>query len=68
VFDSIDEALKTANLPYHKIHRVIRVGGSSKIPFFHDILAQKFGQEKLLMKDEFKNVAAGLAVEAHHQA
>jgi hypothetical chaperone protein len=68
VFDSIDEALKTANLPYQKIHRVIRVGGSSKIPFFHDILAQKFGREKLLMKDEFKNVAAGLAVEAHQQA
>ena len=64
VYDAVDETLKAANLSAQKIQRVIRVGGSSKIPFFHDLLAQKFGREKLLMKDEFKNVAAGLAVEA----
>lgn len=31
------------------------------------LLTQKFGHEKLLMRDEFKNVAAGLAVEAYHK-
>jgi hypothetical chaperone protein len=67
VFNSIDDTMKTANLTDQHIHRVIRVGGSSKIPFFHDMLIQKFGQEKLLMKDEFKNVAAGLAIEAFHK-
>ncbi len=67
VFNAIDDTLKMANLKYERIHRVIRVGGSSKIPFFHKKLLQKFGQEKLLMKDEYKNVAAGLAVEAFHK-
>lgn len=64
IADSIDETLKDASLPAHKIHHVVRVGGSSKIPFFHDMLAEKFGRDKLRMKDEFKNVAAGLAIEA----
>jgi hypothetical chaperone protein len=64
ICDAVDETLKAANLSPQKIHRVIRVGGSSKIPFFHDLLVQKFGREKLLMRDEFKNVVAGLAVEA----
>lgn len=61
---SIDETLQMANLSAQQIQRVIRVGGSSKIPFFHDMLAEKFGPDKLFMQDEFKNVAAGLAVEA----
>lgn len=64
VEESIDETLKDANLTAQQIQHVIRVGGSSKIPFFHDMLAGKFGLEKLRMQDEFKNVAAGLAVEA----
>lgn len=61
---SIADTLNAANLQAHQIQRVIRVGGSSKIPFFHDMLARKFGQEKLFMNDELKNVAAGLGVEA----
>jgi hypothetical chaperone protein len=64
ISDSINETLKDAELPAHRIHHVVRVGGSSKIPFFHDMLAEKFGHDKLRMQDEFKNVAAGLAIEA----
>ncbi|GAK56144.1 molecular chaperone-like protein [Candidatus Vecturithrix granuli] len=64
VFRAIDAALKDANLSYNQIDRVIRVGGSSKIPFFYQKLLQTFGEEKLLMRDEFKNVSAGLAVAA----
>ena len=60
----IRETLNAAGLSVDDIHHVIRVGGSAKIPFFHHLLAQTFGHEKLLMKDEFKNVAAGLAIEA----
>ncbi len=68
VFRAIDDTLKDAGLTYHDIHRVIRVGGSSRIPCFHQRLIQKFGEGKLLMKDEFKNVAAGLAVDAFYHS
>lgn len=64
VFRAIDATLQDASLTYQDIDRVIRVGGSSKIPFFYQKLLQAFGEQKLLMKDEFKNVSAGLAVEA----
>ncbi len=68
VFGAIDETLKAANLRYSDVDRVIRVGGSSRIPFFYQRLIQKFGEDKLLMKDEFKNVAAGLAVDAFYKS
>lgn len=68
IFLSIDEAMKKAGLSTQDIHRVIRVGGSSRIPFFHQLLAQKFGEDKLTMHDEFKNVAAGLAINAYENA
>lgn len=61
---SINTTLAEANLSAHRINRVIRVGGSSKIPFFHTMLERKFGADKLFMNDELKNVAAGLGVEA----
>lgn len=61
---SVDDTLKAAELRERDIQHVVRVGGSSKIPFFHDMLARKFGAGKLRMQDEFKNVAAGLAVDA----
>ncbi|MCP4397098.1 MAG: Hsp70 family protein [bacterium] len=67
IFAAIDEAMKSAGLKTRGIHRVIRVGGSSRIPFFHKLLAQKFGGDKLMMQDEFKNVAAGLALNAYEK-
>lgn len=68
VLKTIDDALMSAGITAAQIHRVVRVGGSSRIPFFHQLLAQKFGADKLLMQDEIKNVAAGLAIEAFRQA
>ncbi|MCP4376041.1 MAG: Hsp70 family protein, partial [bacterium] len=61
---ALDDTLTDAGLRESDIQHVVRVGGSSKIPFFHAMLAKKFGAGKLRMKDEFKNVAAGLAVDA----
>ena len=67
IFTSIDDAMKSAGLSDQDIHRVIRVGGSSRIPFFQKLLTQKFGKDKLMMHDEFKNVAAGLALDAYEK-
>ena len=64
IMHCIDETLRMANLTASNIRHVIRVGGSAKIPFFHNLLLRKFGPAKLVMQDEFKNVAGGLAVEA----
>lgn len=64
---AIADTLKEAGLRANEIDHVVRVGGSSKIPFFYQMLARQFGADKLRMNDEFKNVAAGLAVEAFHQ-
>ncbi len=67
IMTTIDDALNSAGITVAQVDRVARVGGSSRIPFFHHLLEQKFGAEKLLMQDEIKNVAAGLAVEAFRQ-
>lgn len=67
IMTTIDEAIRSAGLTTAQIDRVARVGGSSRIPFFHHLLVEKFGAERLLMQDEIKNVAAGLAVKAFQQ-
>lgn len=64
IFNTLDEALKQAGVTSDGINRVIRVGGSARIPCIHDQLIKVFGEEKIMMKDELKNVVAGLAIEA----
>ena len=61
----VDAALATAQLEPGQIDAVIRTGGSSLIPLFQRMLAQKFGADKLRAIDEFSSVTAGLAVSAH---
>lgn len=67
IFDAVDDVLKSANLKYTDISHVIRVGGSSRIPFFYQQLLKRFDKNKVRMKDELKNVVAGLAVEAYYK-
>lgn len=62
MFASIDEAEKIAQVKSSEIDYVLTTGGTSLIPAVRNMLAQRFGQEKLLERDTFTSVATGLAV------
>ncbi len=60
----VDRALASAGLAPSDIDIVLRTGGSSRVPRFVKMLAQKFGAEKLQEMDVFTGVASGLGVAA----
>jgi hypothetical chaperone protein len=60
----IDRALAAAGLDAADIDVVLRTGGSSRIPRYVRMLADKFGSEKLQEMDVFTGVASGLAIAA----
>jgi hypothetical chaperone protein len=60
----VDGALAAAGLEAGQIDAVLRTGGSSGIPRFQRLLAEKFGAEKLHFQDAFVSVATGLALAA----
>lgn len=61
----LEETLAASGLRADEIDVVIRTGGSSQIPMFQRMLAQKFGAEKVRAIDTFGSVTAGLGVIAH---
>ena len=61
----LDETLAASGLSAGQIDAVIRTGGSSEIPVFHEMLARKFGAEKVRRINVFSSVTAGLGVIAH---
>ncbi len=63
----VDRALAAADLQPKDITVVLRTGGSSRIPVFVRMLAEKFGEERLQEMDVFTGVASGLAIAAHEQ-
>lgn len=64
----LDEAVRASGLRADQIDVVIRTGGSSQIPLFQRMLAQKFGAGKVQAIDTFGSVTAGLGVIAHRIA
>ncbi len=58
----VDETLRASGLRAAQIDAVIRTGGSSQIPAFAEMLARKFGAEKVRQIDTFSSVTAGLGV------
>jgi hypothetical chaperone protein len=64
----LDETVRSSGLRADEIDVVIRTGGSSQIPMFQRLLAQKFGAEKVQAIDTFGSVTAGLGVIAHRIA
>ena len=60
----VDRALAAAGLAAADIDVVLRTGGSSRIPRYVRMLADKFGNEKLQEMDVFTGVASGLAIAA----
>lgn len=60
----VDETLARAGVDASQVDVVVRTGGSSSIPCFVDLLAERFGREKIVEQDLFTGVAAGLALRA----
>jgi hypothetical chaperone protein len=58
----IDETLQASGLAHDQLDVVIRTGGSSQIPVFHEMLQRKFGADKVRDVDTFSSVTAGLGV------
>jgi hypothetical chaperone protein len=63
----VDRALAAGGLKPADIDVVLRTGGSSRIPRFVKMLAEKFGPDKLQEMDVFTGVASGMAVAAYER-
>ena len=46
---AVEDALKQAKMNARDIDNVLLVGGQSRMPLIHDVLAAKFGTQKLVM-------------------
>ena len=62
---ALDDALKQAKMTERDIHHIVLVGGQSRMPLIHKVLAKKFGAHKLAIgqKPEYA-VALGAALRA----
>ncbi len=60
----VDDALIAAEIELGQVDIVVRTGGSSAIPRFQRLLAEKFGADKLRFQDAFTSVVTGLALSA----
>ncbi len=58
----LDETVHASGLRPAEIDVVIRTGGSSQIPLFQQLLAHKFGTDKVKAIDIFGSVTSGLGV------
>ncbi len=61
----LEELIYDADLKREEINAVIRIGGTSKIPFFIDMLRDLFPLAQLIENDIFTGVAKGLARIGH---
>jgi hypothetical chaperone protein len=64
----VDQTLRDAGARPADIDVAVRTGGSSRIPRFVRLLAERFGAEKLHAMDAFTSVGAGLGVAAWEHA
>jgi hypothetical chaperone protein len=64
----VDRALASAALRPAEVDIVLRTGGSSRVPCFIQMLAERFGEDRLREMDLFTGVATGLAIAAHEGA
>ena len=63
---SVVEAEKRAGVGPGDIDLVLTTGGTSLIPAIRQMLASRFGHDRLVARDTFRSVASGLAVAARH--
>jgi hypothetical chaperone protein len=63
----VDQTLREAGAQPGDIDVAVRTGGSSRIPRFVRLLAERFGEGRLHAMDTFTSVGAGLGVAAWEQ-
>ena len=63
---ALKDAEKAAGLGPEGIDRVLTTGGTSLIPAVREMLADRYGSEKLHQRDTFTSVATGLAIVAQY--
>jgi hypothetical chaperone protein len=61
---AVDEIMRGSGLQPDQIQAVLRTGGSSEVPVVIDLLAKKFGREKIKEINPFTTVVGGLAIRA----
>lgn len=59
------EVVQSAGFEPRDIDAVIKTGGSSNIPIFHEMLRNIFGADKVKQTNSFTSVVAGLAIRAN---
>jgi DNA-binding response OmpR family regulator len=64
----VDQTLRDAGARPEDIDVAVRTGGSSRIPRFVRLLAERFGAERLHAMDAFTSVGAGLGIAAWERA
>lgn len=62
--EAVDAVLAQSGLPADQIHAVLRTGGSAEIPAFIEMLAQRFGTDRLRALNPFETITGGLAIKA----
>lgn len=62
---AIDELLLKSGLKSDQIHAVLRTGGSSEIPAFIELLADRFGANRIKEINPFTTIVGGLALKGH---
>lgn len=63
---TLQEAERIAGLKPHDIDYVLTTGGTSLIPAVREMLADRYGADRLRQRDTFTSVAAGLAIVAQY--
>ncbi len=58
------DTMDRSGLKTQQVDQVIRTGGSSQIPLFHQLLSDLFGSDKVKAIDTFSSVTAGLGIRA----
>lgn len=66
ISECLDRTVAAAGLENRDIDVVLRTGGSSSVPLFVKMLADKFGPDKLREQDVFTGITAGLAIAAYN--
>ena len=60
--EAIDELLRKSGMVAEDISAVLRTGGSAEIPAFVDLLARRFGRDRIREIDPFTTIVGGLAL------
>ena len=62
------DTVVASGLEPEQIDAVVKTGGSSSIPAFHDMLARLFEPHKVIAANPFSSVTAGLAIRSRQSA